>query len=275
MSIAVPESSSGNAETWEKAADPEHPCTFTQKIRHRKLHDRDARLPLLSDKLLVKQHIERALGPEWVIPTLWSGKTLLPRDERNWPIPYVVKANHGWNFNYFARTKEDEDWDFIESRVADWMGTNFGEFEQVWAYSEIEPSLLVEPFIGESIDRLPTDYKFFVFRGHCPFVEVINSVGPTFEESVFQSTFYDRTWERQQVGWRRTPSATELIPRPASYEKMLAAAEYLGSSFSFVRVDFYERQGQPLFGEMTFYPGAGLKVMEPESFDALLGSFWI
>jgi hypothetical protein len=38
------------------------PRTFSEKIAHRKLFDRDPRMPFLSDKILVKQHVMEVLG---------------------------------------------------------------------------------------------------------------------------------------------------------------------------------------------------------------------
>jgi hypothetical protein len=86
------------------------PETFNEKIAHRKLYDRDPRMPRLADKILVKQHVSDLLGPEWTIPTLWSGEALPPREERNWQTPYVLKASHGCGWNIFVNSPEDEDW---------------------------------------------------------------------------------------------------------------------------------------------------------------------
>lgn len=38
-----------------------------------------------------------------------------------------------------------------------------------------------------------------------------------------------------------------------------------------MRVDFYERGGQILFGEMTFYPGSGFEEFKPTEWDMRLG----
>ncbi len=41
-----------------------------------------------------------------------------------------------------------------------------------------------------------------------------------------------------------------------------------------VRIDFYESEGRPLFGEMTFFHFAALKPFEPEEWDYKFGR-WI
>lgn len=56
---------------------------------------------------------------------------------------------------------------------------------------------------------------------------------------------------------------------------MIVAAEALARDFDFVRVDFYEVEGQPLFGKMTFYPGSGLDRFNPVSLDQVMGDHWL
>jgi hypothetical protein len=55
---------------------------------------------------------------------------------------------------------------------------------------------------------------------------------------------------------------------------MITAAERLGAGLSFVRADFYEVAHQPLFGELTFYPGSGLERVEPLRLDLEMGMLW-
>ena len=57
---------------------------------------------------------------------------------------------------------------------------------------------------------------------------------------------------------------------PASLVRLLAAAETLAARFDFVRVDFYEIGGRPLFGEMTFYPGSGVDRFNPVALDSMI-----
>ena len=45
------------------------------------------------------------------------------------------------------------------------------------------------------------------------------------------------------------------IEKPYSLDKMVEMATRLAEKFPFVRIDFYEVEKKPLFGEMTFTPG--------------------
>ena len=55
---------------------------------------------------------------------------------------------------------------------------------------------------------------------------------------------------------------------------MIRAAESLAEDFEFVRVDFYEIDGQPKFGEMTFYPDGGIGKFRPDFYDLKFGELW-
>ena len=55
---------------------------------------------------------------------------------------------------------------------------------------------------------------------------------------------------------------------------MIRAAETLSEGMSFVRVDFYEINGSPRFGEMTFYPSGGLGCFDPPEYDIIVGEHW-
>lgn len=244
------------------------PQTFNEKITYRKLFERDPRMPRLADKVLVKEHVASLMGPEWVIPTLWSGSRLPPRSERDWPLPYAIKARHGCGWNIFVHSREDEDWDAIERTTEKWLRRVYGIRGREWLYSEIEPGLLVEPFMGEQ-GVTPPDYKFFVFGGQTKYIQVdLARFGD------HRQFFYDTDWRRQEFTYA-CPYSQEEIPRPKILNDMIEAADRLGDDFPFVRIDMYEIHGRPYFGEYTFYPNGGRIEFKPASVELELGRAWM
>lgn len=232
---------------------------FTEWVQHRKLHDRDPRLPRLADKVAVKAVVAERLGQEWVTPTLWSGPRLPA--EPIWPLPYVVKSRHGCGHVCIVRSPQDHAEAIRQSER--WMQRSYGGWLDEWLYGEIERGLLVEPFVGNG-SALPIDYKIFLFGGQARFIQVHLGRGDRHRWIVF-----DRVWRRV------SPATDDPDPaRPASLDEMLRAAEQLGDGFSFVRADFYEVDGRPRFGELTFYPGSGLEKVEPPRLDLLMGLLW-
>ena len=69
--------------------------------------------------------------------------------------------------------------------------------------------------------------------------------------------------------WDACFRATEKINEYCSIIK-----ENCNNPFSDLYCDFYEINNQVYFGELTFYPGAGMEEFYPEKYDRLLGD-WI
>ena len=244
------------------------PRTFTEKIQHSKLFNRDPRLPQRENKILIKDLVRERLGSEWVTPCLWKGEFLPPLEQRNWPLPFVIKANNGCGWNIFVRDESDLDWQHIESLTAEWRREPFGADLGEWLYGEIRPGLLVEPFVGE-LGKLPIDYKFWIFAGKVHIICVA-----TDREKELKLAMFDPDWNRLRFTIVGTPSDPRPISKPTSFDRMMRAAVVLAEDFPFVRVDFYEVAGVPKFGEMTFYPGSGLETFDPPDWDLRLGKLW-
>ncbi len=235
------------------------PRLFTEWVQHRKLNDRDPRLPLLADKVRAKDWVGAILGPKAITPTLWRGKRLPP--DPAWPFPYVVKARHGCGQMVVVRNAADHVEALRHSRR--WVQKTYGTWLDEWLYGEIERGLLVEPFIGDG-DELPIDYKVFVFGGQARFVQVHLGRGK------------DHRWIVFDRDWKRVSSASD-DPDPARPEGLgglLSSAERIAEGFCFVRADFYLIDGAVRFGELTFYPGSGLERIEPPRLDLLMGKLW-
>ena len=64
----------------------------------------------------------------------------------------------------------------------------------------------------------------------------------------------------------------EPMPKPKSLDQMLKAASILSKGFPEVRVDFYDINGKPYFGEMTFTAATGTMSNYSQDFLNELGS---
>lgn len=242
-----------------RLANIDDPQLLTEHVQRRKLLSRDPRLPDLADKVLVKTHVSERIGERWVVPTLWRGICMPPIAA--WPVPFVVKSRHGCG--HVCIVRDDADYRIARHRSRRWMSSRYGGWLDEWLYGEIEPGLLVEPFLGIG-PALPLDYKLFVFGGRVRYVQV----------HLNRAT--NHRWVVFDLNWRRvSPAVYGVDPvRPRSLPQMIAAAEELGRDFDFVRADFYEIGGRPLFGELTFYPGSGREPLEPPSLNRAMGALW-
>lgn len=247
------------------------PSRFTEKVQHRKLNDRDPRMPKLADKIYAKEFVASRLGDGWVIPTIYAGDALPPLNEITWPVPFVIKAAHGAGWNIFVRQESELDLDAIETTCKFWLSRTFGTSTREWVYEQIPRRIIVEPFLVSSripYGQLPIDYKLFVFSGRVHYIQV-----HTDRETNHKNVFFDRAWRRQPFTFGYPPDP-RCIEKPACLEEMITAAEHLGRGFSFIRVDLYDIDNKPKFGELTFLPDSGLVRFAPDEYDFSLGRLW-
>jgi hypothetical protein len=259
--LAIPLHFRLKAGYWPNLRRPE---TFNEKIQYRKLYGDQETFARFADKLAVKALVRDVLGDSFVVPTLWHGKLLVPAAERDWPLPLVIKSNHGTGRNYFARSRGELENPKLDTLCARWLTARSHPHLKERFYELIDKRLLIEPLLGENLP----DYKFYVFAGHVRCVHV-----DTDRRTAHKRNFYDRKWRRLPLALGYPPDARE-IERPRHMETMIVAAEKLGAGFDFVRVDFYDLPDGPRFGEMTFTPGGGYERFTPREWDKALGDHW-
>ena len=217
-------------------------------------------MPVLADKVAVKNYVAARLDDSWITPSLWQG-THLP-DEMPCAPPFILKSRHGCNQSIVIHDA-DADWQAIRRTAHGWLKKRYGYWLDETAYRDIPRGLLIEPFIGHG-KTLPLDYKFYVFGGQVKFVQV------------HMNRAHGHHWKLFDPSWKRVSSAT-IFPDPAppsALPEMITAAERLGAPFDFLRIDFYQPRKTPLFGEITFYPGSGLDPFDPPALDAIIGAQW-
>lgn len=243
------------------------PSTFNEKMAWRKLYERDARFPDLIDKIKVKTIIGDRYGPDLIIPTLAVYDS---PDEMAFAEPplcasqYVIKCNHGSGMNIFVKDNTI-DATAIKEKLSSWLNLNHADATEEWAYSQITPKILVEPYKGNL-----SDYKFHVFSGT---VYAVETVLDRFNS--YHINFYDKDWRpidiKKYAG--RTPSDYP-VQAPKKLREMIKIAESIGHEFSYVRVDLYEIGGHVKFSELTFYSGAAFDRFEPVEWDRKFGQQW-
>ncbi len=249
-----------------------HPVTFNEKINAYKFMGDRYGFSRLTDKVAVKDYVAEKIGSEHVIPTLYAGETLPPRAERNWPLPYVIKMNHGSGWNILVRTEAERNWDEIEKKVAKWSKLTFGRDTGEVHYRQIPPMVLVEEFLATKDGTSPIDFKFHMIHGQVEFTEldIDRETNPSY-------AYYDKDWNLlpfsiDEFTDKVSPLAKAPVPKPDNYETMLHFAEVLSADFPLVRVDFYNLNNHIYFGELTFTPFAGFCYFKPSYYDEYYGA---
>jgi hypothetical protein len=159
-------------------------------------------------------------------------------------------------------------WRRVERKVDRWLEESYGAPGAEWHYSLMPRRILVEPHLGAH-DRMPDDYKLWVFHGRVEIVHWLTDRGTP----EFGGRFLDRDWQEAFRSYRfRTHERMPEVPR--SWDTMVEIAETLAQDFRFVRVDLYEVDGRPMVGELTFTPTAGFHRLDPPEADLMLGALW-
>jgi hypothetical protein len=234
------------------------------------LHDRDPRLTVISDKLLVRDYIAKKVGECYLIPLLWFGHKpeSIPYDQL--PDKFVIKANHGSAYVIVVKDKSKLDKKNIEQELKKWMAQNYGQDTALgiaWGYKNIKPSILIESYIEEN-GNVPVDYKFYCFSGRVEFLTIHYD---RFEAHKTRS--FDRNFEPHEFRYD-FDSWNGECHRPENFETMIYVAETLSQEFDFMRVDLYNAGGNIYFGELTPYPGGIATKFLPARQDIILGRKW-
>ena len=127
-----------------------------------------------------------------------------------------------------------------------------------------------EKYLEEQSAGKLNDYKFFCFNGKVRCFKI------DFDRfSDHHANYYDIDCNLLPFGERiYPPDQNRKLQMPRNLQLMISLAERLSCDEPFVRVDFYESEGNVFFGEITYYPAAGFGPFVPDEWDYTLGS-WI
>lgn len=253
-----------------KKLDIKNPKTFNEKLQWLKLYDRNPQYTKLVDKYEVRKYISQLIGEEYLIPLIGVWGRFDDIDFNSLPNQFVLKCTHDSGGLVICRDKSKLDINVAREKINKSLNRNFYYQGREWPYKNVKPRIICEKYmVDESMVELK-DYKFMCFNGEvkCSFVCLNRQ-----SLAGLNVDFYDIDWNPMPFE-RHYPSSGTVIPKPKNYSKMVEFAEILSKNIPFVRVDFYEANGQLYFGELTFYPGSGYEEFAPESYDYLLGS-WI
>lgn len=252
-----------------KELNLDSPKTFNEKLQWLKLHDRKPEYTMMVDKYAVRTYIADTIGEEYLIPLLgvWDNPDDIDFDAL--PNQFVLKCNHDSGGLVVCKDKNKLDFNFAKNKLVRCLKRNYYWSGREWPYKDIKPKIIAEKYMEDNITHELIDYKFMCFNGvvKCGF-----TCSERFTDSGLKVTFFDKDWNVMPFE-RHYPVSKNPPKKPINYDKMIQFSEQLSKGIPFVRVDFYEINGQLYFGELTFYPGGGFEEFTPEEWDYKLGDF--
>ena len=250
--------------------DLKNPQTFNEKLQWLKLNDRNRLYVKMVDKYEAKEYIASIVGKEFIIPTISIWKKADDIDPKELPNQFVLKCTHDSGSIVICKDKNTFNWEAAKRKLQKHMKKSMYWFGREWPYKNVQPRIIAEPFLEDSVTGELIDYKIHCFNGKAKLILVCSG---RFKGGGLTEDFFDTEWNHLNVRRPGHNNSIEIIDRPAKLSKMISIAEQLSKNNIFLRVDFYVVNQKLYIGELTFYPAAGFETFIPESFDTVMGSW--
>ena len=249
-----------------------NPESYNEKLQWLKLYDHNPFYTKLVDKYAVKSYISTICnGGGYVIPTLGVWDRVEDIELDTLPNQFVLKTNHsGGNTGVvICRDKSTFDFEEAKRKLEKSLATDMYKVSREWPYKNVKRCILAEEYMEDKKTGELRDYKFFCFNGE-PKALFVASGRQNHSEPFFD--FFDMDYNHLDLKCPH-PQADIIPEKPESFEEMKELARKLSKGLPHVRVDLYEINGKPYFGELTLYHWEGLMPFYPESWNYKFGEW--
>lgn len=248
-----------------------NPKDIDEKVNYMKLFADTTLWSICADKWGVREYVkERGLGH-----TLNEVYGLYDRAEDidfdNLPTSFVIKTTNGGGGNsvLIVKDKTSLNRDEVIKQLNSWLKIPMGYKYAETHYNRITPKLMVEKLLeNNSNSSSLLDYKFNCFDGKV--YSIFFCSDREFGKSVCYSV-YDLDWNLYPEKMKPKYRIDKVFNRPDSLNKMIEYSKQLSLGIPYVRVDWYEVSGEPVFGEMTFTPAGGFQSFYSDDYILELG----
>ena len=244
----------------------ENPQTLNEKLQWLKLNDHRPEYSTMVDKYEAKKYISNIIGEEYVLPALgvWDSFDKINFD--NLPNQFVLKCTHDSGGIVICRDKSEFDFSKARKKINKCLKHNYFYGSREWAYKNVKPRIIAEPYILDESGIELKDYKIFCFNGVPDYVEV--DFNRWIEHKLNP---YDFEWNPLNFCDDSKNDYSADIPKPKNLEKMRELAGTLSKGYPFLRVDFYSIYDKIYVGELTLQPGSGYIQYNPKDRDLYYG----
>lgn len=251
-----------------KTLNLKNPITFNEKLQWLKLNDRNPQHTINVDKFLVREYVKSKIGEEYLIPILDIYNNTDEIDFDSLPNQFVLKCNHNSGTGMcICNNKSILDIKKIKKELNKGLKENYYKYSKEWPYKDVPKKIICEKYMSDGKSKELIDYKFLSFNGK---VKIIFTVSNRNLGNNMKVDFFDVEWNHLPFT-RHYPSSNRNIKPPINLNKMIELATILSENETFVRVDFYDINGDIFFGELTYFPGSGFEEFSPEIWDKNIG----
>ena len=248
--------------------DLENPKTFSEKLQWLKLYDRRPEYTQMVDKYEAKEYVAKIIGEQYIISTLGVWDSFDDIDFNALPNQFVLKCTHDSGGLVICRDKYKIDKKSAKQRLNRSLNKNYFWLHREWPYKNVKPRIIAEQYMEDNSSPDLIDYKFYCFGGEPEFLYVSQGLS---NHDTARISYLSLDWEREPFHRSDFAEFETLPQKPVTFDKMVEFARVLSKDIPFLRVDFYEINGQLYFSELTFFPGSGFTDFNPEKWDEILG----
>ena len=237
----------------KRKMDWKNPKSLDEKLHWSMVYNIDKNEAKYADKIEVRKYIKECGLGDLLIPTLldavYENANEIPFEKL--PNQFVVVANHGSGSHFIeiCRDKNKVNWNDIVTKMNKALTIDFSLDCNEYQYKYIKRKLIIEKYLNDNNKDL-IDYKFLCFDGEPSLVQLISD-----RSEGMKINYYNMDWQFVDCG-KDFPYSKE-ITCPISFETMVKACKVIGKGMPFARIDFYEVNGKPYFGEITLTPAGG------------------
>lgn len=253
-----------------KSLNLKHPETFNEKLQWLKLYDRKEQYTNLVDKYEVRKFVEEKIGKKYLIQLLGVYEKFDDIDFSALPNKFVIKCTHDSGGVIICKDKSKIDYEKAKNKIDTSLKSNYYYAGREYPYKNVKPRVIVEKYMEDKNTSELMDYKIMCFNGE---PKLSFTCSERYNKGL-KVTFFDLDWNKMEFE-RHYPSSSIEIKKPKNYELMLKFSKILSENIPFVRVDWYEINGELYFGELTFYPGSGFEEFNPEIWDNKIGKLLV
>ena len=234
------------------------PKSLIEKVYWLQLNADTSLWSLCADKYRVRDYVfEKGLGHYLnELYGVWENENDI--EFAKLPSQCVLKTTNGCGQTLFYDRSIPNSDDLAKKQLGKWLRHPFGVSGGELHYLRIKPRIIAEKLIPIPEGEVSlTDYKFWCFDGEPFCILVVYNR----KDTTVNLALYDLNWNPMLQYLKSTKHAicdpNASISKPESLDEMIRLAEILSRGFPEVRVDLYEIEKKPFFGEMTFSTGFG------------------
>ncbi|WP_018757574.1 ATP-grasp fold amidoligase family protein [Paenibacillus terrigena] len=251
-------------ETMGTRLDLVNPKDFNEKLQWLKLYWQHPLVAKCADKYTVREYIEECGYSEILNELYGVYDQSQDVDFGALPNQFAIKCTHGCGFNIICSDLSAVNTEEMREKLDGWMKTRYSLVAAEVQYDKMKPRIICEKYLGDAAGNTPADFKVYCFHGKAVFI-----LACTDRNTGVKFSLYDKNWELFPY---RKWNSSKNIDKPITLDQMLRVSEALSQPFPFVRIDYYEYEGQLILGEMSFTPTGCLDSQLEEETSLYMGN---